>query len=93
MLSGLSMTTIVLVAMAIALALFAIILKAGAGKPKKAEKWEKAQIVKRLVALSEREDMVNGVSPPPSASQSPTPRRRAAAASSSRSRTVGPAGH
>jgi hypothetical protein len=83
------MTTIVLVGVASFLAVFAIIVKARAGKPKKPEKWEKAQIVKRLLALSEREDMVNGVSGQQSVSQSPTPRRRAAAASPSARLVVG----
>ena len=39
-----------------ALAVFAILAKACAGKPKRAEKWEKGEIIKRLVALSEREN-------------------------------------
>ncbi len=79
MLSGaMSMTTIVLVGMASTLAVLAIILKARAGKPKKVEKWEKAQVIKRLLALSERENLVNGVSHQ-SAAQSPAPSRRAAA--------------
>jgi hypothetical protein len=73
------MTTIVLVGVAIALVLFAIIVKARAGRPKRLEKGEKAQIVKRLLALSERENMANGISCEPSASQTPAPRRRAEA--------------
>jgi len=73
------MTTIVLVGVASVLAVVAIITKARAGKPKKAEKWEKAQIVKRLVALSEREDMVKETSRQQSVSQSPALRRGAAA--------------
>ena len=91
MLSGVeSMTAIVLVGVASFLAVLAIIVKAAA-KPKKPEKWEKAQIVKRLLALSEREDIVNGTSRQQPVSQSPTPRSRAAAASTSPSRTVRPA--
>jgi hypothetical protein len=82
------MITIVLVGVAGFLVVFAIIVKARAAKPKKPEKWERAQIVKRLVALSEREDIVNGISSQQPVSQSPTPRRRAAAASTSTSRTV-----
>ena len=92
MLTGVqSMTTIVLVGVASFLVVLAIIVKARAAKPKKPEKWEKAQIVKRLLALSEREDIVNGISRQQPVSQSPTPRRRAAAASTSPSRTVRPA--
>ena len=85
------MTTIVLVGVAIALVLFAIIVKARAGKPKRLEKGEKAQILKQLLALSEREDTVKGIPRQQSVSQRPTPRRRAAAASTSSSRTVRPA--
>ena len=55
------MTTIVLVGVASFLVVFAIIVKARGGKPKKPEKWEKAQIVKQLLALSKREDMVKGI--------------------------------
>jgi hypothetical protein len=78
MLSG-QMTTIVLVGVASALALAAVVVKARAGRVKKADKWEKAQIVKRLVALSERENMVKGMAGQQSVSQSPVPCRRAAA--------------
>jgi hypothetical protein len=84
------MTTIVLVGVASFLVVLAIIVKARAAKPKKPEKWEKAQIVKRLLALSEREDIVNGISRQQPVSQSPTPRHRVAA-STSPSRTVRPA--
>jgi Na+-transporting methylmalonyl-CoA/oxaloacetate decarboxylase gamma subunit len=38
------------------LAVFARLAKACAGEPKKAEKWEKGEIIKQLVALSEREN-------------------------------------
>ena len=85
------MTTIVLVGGASFLVVLAIIVKARAGKPKRLEREEKAQIVKRLLALSEREDIVNGISRQQPVSQSPTPRRRAAVASASPSRAVRPA--
>ena len=84
------MTTIVLIGVASFLAAFGIIVKVGS-KPKKPEKWEKAQIVKQLLALSEREDVVKGIPRQQSVSQRPTPRRRAAAASTSSSRTTRPA--
>jgi hypothetical protein len=74
-----SMTTIVLVGVAISLALFAILTKFRDRKPKRADKWEKAQIVKRLVALSEHEDTVRGISRQQAVSKSPTPRRQATA--------------
>ena len=73
------MTTMVLVGVAVALAVFAITMRARAGKPKKAEKRERARIVKRLLALSEREQMVKGISRQQPVSQSPAPRRRATA--------------
>jgi hypothetical protein len=85
------MTTIVLVVVASFLVVLTIILKAHAAKPNKPEKWEKAQIVKRLLALSESEDIANGNPRQKSVSQNPTPFRRAAAASSSPSRSVRPA--
>ena len=74
------MTTIVLVGVACVLVVAAIIVKACAGGPKKAEKWEKAQIIKRLVALSENENKVNGISRQPSVSKPTAPGRRATAA-------------
>lgn len=51
------MTSLLLVGVASTLAVFAIMVKSLAGKPKKLEKGEKAEIVKRLLALSERENM------------------------------------
>lgn len=81
------MTTIVLLGVASALVALAIIVKARAGKPKKVDKWEKAQIVRRLLALSEHENMIQGPSRQQPVSQTAAPRRRAAAASASSSRT------
>ena len=73
------MTTILLIGAASAVAVCALMLKARVFKPKKAEKREKAEIVKQLLALSERENMVQGISRQPSVSQNPVSRRRAAA--------------
>jgi hypothetical protein len=50
------MTSLLLVGVASTLAVFAILVKARARKRKKVEKGEKAEIVKRLLALSEREN-------------------------------------
>jgi hypothetical protein len=72
------MTTMVLVGVASALAVLAITMRARAGKPKKAEKLEKARIVKRLLALSEHEQVVKGISRQQWVSQSPAPRRATA---------------
>lgn len=73
------MTTILWVGVAVVLAVAAVIAKVRAGKPKKAEKWEKAQIVKRLVALSENENRASGISSQTSAPHSPVLGRRATA--------------
>ncbi len=73
------MTTIVLVGVASALAVFAITLKARARKPKKAEKWEKAQIVKRLLALSEGETRSKEFQALNQSRKAGSPRRRATA--------------
>ncbi|PYX36650.1 MAG: hypothetical protein DMG81_15705 [Acidobacteria bacterium] len=40
---------------AVAVLLLALLLKLLGGKPKRAEKWEKAEIMKKLLALSESE--------------------------------------
>ena len=73
------MTTILLIGAASAMAVCTLLVKARVFKPKKAEKREKAEIVKQLLALSERENTIQGISRPPSVSQNPSPRRRAAA--------------
>ncbi len=46
-----------------ALALVAILARKYATKPKKAQKWEKAQIMKQLLALSEHEAGASAVAP------------------------------
>jgi hypothetical protein len=51
-----------------ALAVFAILAKTCAGQPKRAEKWEKAEIIKQLVALSERENSTSAITSPPARS-------------------------
>ena len=85
------MTTIVLVGVASSLVVYAIILKSCARKPKKPEKWEKADIMKQLLTLSDHEEKVNGVSRKQFVSKPATRRRRTAAASASPSRRVRPA--
>ncbi|HYL16759.1 MAG TPA: DUF2934 domain-containing protein [Terriglobales bacterium] len=49
----------------IALAVFAILAKACAGEPKRAEKWEKGEIIKQLLALSECENSISAIASPP----------------------------
>jgi hypothetical protein len=70
------MTSIVLVAAAILLGAIAIVFKLLA-KPKKAEKSEKAQILRQLLALSDQ-DVATGNSRPHSGNSRPH-RRQAAA--------------
>jgi hypothetical protein len=79
---------IVAVGIASFIVVFAIIAKAKIAKPKKVERHEKAQILKQLLALSEGENTVQGISRQPSVSQSPSPRLRPATAASSRSRAA-----
>jgi hypothetical protein len=52
---GLS-TTEVVIALAALVIVTVVLTKLFAGKPKRAEKWEKAEIVKQLLALSEQEN-------------------------------------
>jgi hypothetical protein len=51
-----------------ALAVFAILAKTCAGEPKRAEKWEKGEIIKQLVALSERKNSTSEIASPPARS-------------------------
>jgi|SRR5215469_15847558 len=46
------------------LAVFAILAKTCAGKPKKAEKWEKGEIIKQLLVLSDGEHSSSAIAPP-----------------------------
>ena len=74
--AGAVMTSIVLVGIAFFLGVLAIVFKLRA-KPKKAEKWEKAQIMRQLLTLSEQ-DVASGSARPHSASTR-THRRQATA--------------
>jgi hypothetical protein len=87
MLSAPWTTITILAGVASSLALFVVIVKAGARKSKKAAKMEKAQIVKQLLALSEQEDTIKGIPHQRADSQSCTPLRHVAAGSTSGSRT------
>jgi hypothetical protein len=73
------MTTIILIGIASAFTLLLIVVKAHTGKPNKLDRQEKAEILKRILALSERENMVEGALRQKSALQTSAPRRRAAA--------------
>ena len=61
------MISIVFVFMGVvtAVAVFAIFAKTCAGEPKRAEKWDKGEIIKQLLALSERENSVSAIASPP----------------------------
>lgn len=59
------MLSLVFIAVVTTLAGFTILAKTCAGKTKKAEKWEKGEIIKQLLALSERENSSSVVAAPP----------------------------
>jgi len=47
-----------------ALAVFAILARTSAGEPTRAEKWEKGEIIKQLLALAERENTISAIPSP-----------------------------
>ncbi len=59
------MISLVFIAVVTTLAVFAILAKTCAGKTKKAEKCEKGEIIKQLLALSERENRSSVAAAPP----------------------------
>src|SRR5438876_2443755 len=59
------MIGIVFIGVMTALAVFAILAKTCAGGPKKAEKWEKGEIIKQLLALSDGENSSSAIASPP----------------------------
>jgi hypothetical protein len=59
------MTSVALIGVAAALLIWAITAKAVADEPKKADKsQQKAEIIKQLLALSERENKISGTAAP-----------------------------
>jgi len=75
------MIGIVFIGVVTALAVFAILAKTCAGGPKKAEKWEKGEIIKQLLALSDGENSNSAIASPPA-------RSRSASTSATRSGTL-----
>ena len=65
---NLLMLSLVFIAVVTTLAVFTILAKTCAGKTKKAEKWEKGEVIKQLLALSERESSGSVVAAPPARS-------------------------
>ncbi|HLX77127.1 MAG TPA: hypothetical protein VKR26_20440 [Terriglobales bacterium] len=59
------MVTIVIIGTVTALAMFAILMKLFAGDPPEAEKLQKGDIIKQLLALSELESRTGSKSTPP----------------------------
>jgi hypothetical protein len=57
------MTSILYIGVVTALVVFAIVKKTWASKPKKAQKSEKAAIMKQLLALSEHENGIAAIAP------------------------------
>src|SRR5207249_4160998 len=78
------MIGIVFIGVVTALAVFAILAKTCAGGTKKAEKWEKGEIIKQLLALSDGENSSSAIASPPAKSRS---------ASTSARRSVPPTRH
>jgi hypothetical protein len=58
------MVSIVIIGVVIAVAVFVLLANRYAGKPKRAEKWEKADIMRQLLALSDRESGLSAIAPP-----------------------------
>src|SRR5438552_1329331 len=75
------MIGIVFIGVVTALAVFAILAKTCAGGPKKPEKWEKGEIIKQLLALSDGENSSAAIASPPA-------RSRSASTSATRSDTL-----
>ena len=67
------MLSLVLIAVVTTLAVFTILAKTCAGKTKKAEKWEKGEIIKQLLALSEGENRSSAVAASPARSPCSAP--------------------
>jgi hypothetical protein len=65
------MISSLLIGVGTALAVFAILAKTR-GETKKAQKWEKGEIIKQLLALSERESKVSAIASPPARNLRPT---------------------
>jgi hypothetical protein len=64
------MISIVFILMGVvtALAVFAILAKTCTGEPKRAEKWEKGEIIRQLLELSDRENSISAIASPPARS-------------------------
>jgi Na+-translocating ferredoxin:NAD+ oxidoreductase RnfG subunit len=61
--TDISSTGVVLVLAALGVVVLALIAMLFPRKPKRAEKWEKAEIMKQLLALSEREESLRRPAP------------------------------
>jgi hypothetical protein len=59
------MLSLVFIAVVTILAVFTIFARTYAGKSKKTERWEKGEIIKQLLALSERENSSSAVAARP----------------------------
>jgi len=76
------MIGIVSIGVVTGMAVFAILAKTWAGKPKKAEKWEKGEIIKQLLALSDGKNSSSAIMSPPARSA------RSASTSAKRNETL-----
>jgi Protein of unknown function (DUF2934) len=69
------MINILLIGLVTALPVLAILAKTCRRKPKRVEKWEKGEIIKQLLALSNRENSVSAIAPLPDRNPQPTSAR------------------
>jgi hypothetical protein len=58
------MTSILFISLAIALVLYVFVVKTAKHEPRKAKKQEKAEIMRQLLALSDRENNISATAPP-----------------------------
>ena len=72
------MTSILCIGVVTAVIVFAVVLKTYASEPKKAQKGEKAAIMKQLLALSETENSISGIAPSRSGAPHAKPGKRLA---------------
>jgi len=78
-----SSTGVVLVLAALAVVVLALAAMLFPRKPKRVEKWEKAQIMKQLLALSEREESLRRPAPAAMRMRAPANARNATRAATS----------
>jgi hypothetical protein len=69
------MTSILFISLAIAVVLYVFVVKTSREEPHKARKQEKAEIMRQLLALSDREESISAAPPPLRSATSHTSQR------------------